>query len=64
VWRRAVVQGEESGRPVASSSVTQWLSGIIAHHRSQNNHQAEVALTPELRRISAMLDAFLKRVAG
>ena len=31
---------------------------------SQNNHQAEVTLTPELRHMSAMLDAFLKRVAG
>ena len=31
---------------------------------SKNNHQAEVTLTPELRHMSAMLDAFLKRVAG
>jgi putative transposase len=31
---------------------------------SQNNRHAEVALTPELRHMSAMLDAFLKRIAG
>jgi hypothetical protein len=31
---------------------------------SQHNRQAEVALTPELRHVSAMLDAFLKRIAG
>jgi hypothetical protein len=29
-----------------------------------NNRQAEVALTPELQHISAMLEAFLKRLAG
>jgi hypothetical protein len=33
VWRQALVHGKDSGRPVASSRVTPWLSGIIAHHK-------------------------------
>jgi hypothetical protein len=55
-------QQGQSGNQVAETVRCQtppWAS-----KRGQNTKQAEMTLTPELLHISAMLDAFLKRVAG